>query len=70
MKLENLLEALKDISTHNQLYHRTNPQGLLKILKSEKIKGFKYDFKVKDNEIATARKSSFSKIDKGKMEAK
>lgn len=66
MTLFNLFEELKDISTVNQLYHRTNFDGLMGILNSGKIEGYDYEDKPSGiKTVATGRKAIFSKIDKG-----
>ena len=64
MNLTNLLEALKDIPTQNQLFHRTNYMGLKLMLKDGFIEGYEYDIDG-EKSVAAGRKAIFSKIDKG-----
>jgi len=68
MKFSNLLEELKDIPTHNVVYHGTNLSSLLEILKSGFIKGSEFATKINNKnkivELATSRKAGVTKIEK------
>jgi hypothetical protein len=76
MKIKEILnEALKDISTENKVYHRTSVPILYHILSSGKLSSSFYPSNTyneinkekiphKQKEIATARKSTFSALDK------
>lgn len=66
-----LCEALKDISTENKLFHRTNIDAFVKMVKSNGLMGFNYGNRMaidKDDkeEIATGRKSTFTTVDSTK----
>jgi len=70
MKLKTLVESLRDITTENVLYHGTTLEHLFGILDSGYLKGVFYTSKATEKdrelnyakEIATARKSSITKI--------
>jgi hypothetical protein len=66
-----LCEALKDISAKNKLYHRTNIDSFVQIVKSKGLMGYPYGKRMaidKDGkeEIAVGRKSTFTTVDSTK----
>lgn len=63
MNIQQLQEALTDISTENKLFHYTNINSLISILRHGFLKGFSYPANTTNNkkpEIATIRKAAIT----------
>ncbi len=73
MNFNNLLEELKDISTHNVLYHGTDFSHFAIMLRSGSIRGSSFltkAFEKKDiKELATSRKAGVTKIEAAKSDS-